>query len=158
MLKWTMMVVGMFIVLLGGVVACAAETPPSSAPPAGAPSVSPSGNSIGGYNELVAALRAAGATVEPAGNVEQLFFTVRGRIVKVNGGDVQVYEFSDNAAMEQQAATVSPAGSPVGTTMISWVAPPHFYKKGRVIALYVGDEPKVKDALAAVLGAQFAGR
>jgi hypothetical protein len=79
-------------------------------------------------------------------------------MIKVRGEDVQVFEYSDATAAEAQAALVSPSGSAVGTTKIHWVGPPHFFKKGRLIVLYVGDDDKVLNALEAVLGRQFAGR
>jgi len=39
-----------------------------------------------------------------------------------------------------------------------WVAPPHFYKAGRIIVLYVGENAAVTEALDTVLGPQFAGK
>ncbi len=42
--------------------------------------------------------------------------------------------------------------------MVGWVAPPHFYKKEKLIVLYVGDDNNVLDILEGVLGTQFAGR
>ena len=42
--------------------------------------------------------------------------------------------------------------------MVTWVAPPHFYRQGRVIVLYVGSNPNILSLLTAVLGPQFAGR
>ncbi len=110
------------------------------------------------YASLVSNLRAAGATVEPAGEIIQDFFSVEGKAIKVNGEDVQVFEYPDNAAAEAEAQLVSPDGSSIGTSMPFWVAPPHFYKAGRIIVLYVGENANVMDALESVLGAQFAGR
>lgn len=110
------------------------------------------------YDSLVEALRAAGATVEPGDPVEQVFFTVTGQIIKVNGADVQVFEYETTEAMEADAAQVSPDGGSIGTSMVTWVATPHFYKAGRVLVLYVGDDPAIVDLLEGVLGLQFAGR
>ena len=39
-----------------------------------------------------------------------------------------------------------------------WVAPPHFYKAGRIIILYIGENATVMDVLNSLLGVQFAGR
>ena len=78
------------------------------------------------YVSLIDNLRAAGATVEPAGEVDQPFFAVSGNIITVNGDDVQVFEYADAAAAEAEAALVSPDGSSVGLSMIGWVATPHF--------------------------------
>lgn len=107
---------------------------------------------------LIEALRAADATVEPGEPIEQVFFTVKGQILKVNGEDVQVFEYESPEAMEADAAQVSPDGGSIGTSMVSWVARPHFYKAGRILALYVGDNPALIELLAGVLGPQFAGR
>ncbi len=56
------------------------------------------------------------------------------------------------------ADTVSADGSSIGTTMMTWVATPHFYKAGKLIGLYVGDDSNVLGILEEVLGPQFAGR
>ncbi len=103
-------------------------------------------------------LRAKGARVElTSENASQPFFTVTGRIVNVNGEGVQVFEYPNAAMAEREAKLVSPSGSPVGTSMITWMAPPHFYRSGPVIALYVGSNGAVTKALEAALGPQFAG-
>jgi hypothetical protein len=76
----------------------------------------------------------------------------------VNGEDVQVFEYSDQSTTEAEAALISPDGSSIGTSLPFWVAPPHFYKAGRIIVLYVGESKAVTDVLESVLGPQFAGR
>ncbi len=131
---------------------CAGQQPP--APP---PEVSHDGP-VTDYVSLIDNLRAAGATVEPAGELSQPFFSVKGQVITVNNGDVQVFEYADAATAETEAALVSPDGSSIGTYMVSWVAPPHFYKEGKLIVLYVGDDTAVLNVLEAVLGSQFAGR
>ena len=107
---------------------------------------------------LIAALGAAGATVEPAESVQQVFFTVPGQIVRVNGADVQVFEYATAEALETDAAQVSADGGSIGTSMVSWMATPHFYKAGRILVLYVGDDRSILDLLEGILGPQFAGR
>jgi hypothetical protein len=94
------------------------------------------GGPVTGYVSLIDNLRAAGATVEPAGEVSQPFFSVKGQVITVNGGDVQVFEYADAAAADAEAALVSPDGGSVGTSMMSWVAAPHFFKTGKLIVLY----------------------
>jgi hypothetical protein len=39
-----------------------------------------------------------------------------------------------------------------------WIAPPHFFKSGRLIVLYIGEAPAVLEALADTLGPQFPGK
>ena len=120
------------------------------------PSVS-HGGPVVDYASLVDALRAAGATVEPAGSIEQDFFEPEGQIIRVNQQDVQVFEFESEEAAQAAAGTISPDGSSTGTTMITWIATPHFYQAGNVIAVYVGDDSGVLTLLEEVLGEQFAG-
>ena len=110
------------------------------------------------YARLLDDLRSAGVSVEPEGNVDQPFFSVEGRMIKIGSEDVQVFAYSDAAAADAQAALVSPDGSAVGTSKLRWVGSPHFYKKRTLLVLYVGDDDNVLKALDAVLGRQFAGK
>ncbi len=113
---------------------------------------------IDSYDGLVAALLANGSTVDPAGPLTQPFFVPEGKLIKVDGNDVQVFEFPTEPDAQSAIESVSPDGSSVGTTMILWVEAPHFYRSGKLIVLYVGEEVAVVDALEVVLGAQIAGR
>ncbi len=79
-------------------------------------------------------------------------------MIKVSGEDVQVFQYFHAAAADAQAALVSPDGSAVGTSKLHWVGPPHFYKKEKLLVLYVGDNDKVLKTLEAVLDRQFAGK
>lgn len=109
------------------------------------------------YVSLIDSLRAAGATVEPAGEIEQPFFPVTGRVIKVNCGDVQVFEFADESAATDQAEQISPDGEFIGDFHVNWIDIPHLYKGGKLIVVYVGQDNQVIVALEAVLGQQFAG-
>ena len=110
------------------------------------------------YINLIDHMRAAGAIVEPSGEISQPFFSVKAQVITVNGGDVQVFEYADIDDAEAEAGLVSPDDSSIGTSMVNWVATPHFYKSGKLLVLYVGDDTTIIDALEAVLDAQFAGR
>ncbi len=127
--------------------ACGGETEP----------VVSHGGPVTDYVSLVDGLRAVGATVESAGTVDQPFFSVQGQLIAVDGEDVQVFEYEDAASVEDAAGDVSADGGSVGTSMISWLAAPHFYKKARLLVLYVGDDTNVMQLLEDVLGEQFAG-
>jgi hypothetical protein len=113
-------------------------------------------DSVTDLASLIARLEAEGATVAEQGEIQQPFFTATGRIIGVNGEDVQVFEYPDAATAEQEAAQIAPDGS-MSTMMISWMAAPHFYRSDRLIALYVGDNAEIVELLNAVLGEQFAG-
>lgn len=153
-MKPSLLSVCLLCVVAVGFTACGGKLPVSNQSPQGKSHAGP----VTDYASLVADLRAAGVSVKREGKVDQPFFSVTGMMIKVRGEDVQVFQYSDAMAAEAQAALVSPSGSAVGTTKIHWVGPPHFFKKGRLIVLYVGDNDKVLNALEAVLGRQFAGR
>lgn len=110
------------------------------------------------YASVLDHLRAAGVGAEPGEEVDQPFLAVKGKMIQVRGGDIQVFQYRDTAATEAQAAPISPDGATVGTTKLQWVGPPHFYKQGNLLVLYVGDDARVLQALESVLGRQFAGR
>ncbi len=130
------------------VAGCTSEKPP----------IPTHGGPVKDYISLVDNLRATGATVEPVEGITQPFFSVEGKVITVNGENVQVFEYENAAATDTEAALVSSDGSSVGTSMPFWVAPPHFYKEGKLIVLYVGDSEAVTEVLDSVLGPQFAGR
>lgn len=106
---------------------------------------------------LAAVLEGQGAGVEVAEEIEQPFFTVPGQRLVVDGEDVQVFAYGRVEAAREEAGLVSPDGYSIGTSMVSWVATPHFFQCGQLIVLYVGEEAGVLGLLQAVLGAQFAG-
>ena len=110
------------------------------------------------YPSLIKSLRALGAGATAAGDVEQPFFSVNGTMIKVHGEDVQVFQYANAAAADGEAAPISRDGMAVGTRKIFWVGPPHFFKQGRLLVLYVGNNDKVLRALETVLGQQFAGQ
>jgi hypothetical protein len=136
-------------------------TPASTSPTVTLPPGTAShGNYIGGHVEFVDALRAAGASVEPTGPITQDFFTAEGHTLQVNGADVQVFEYESAEAMESEASQVGSDGGSIGTTMVTWVDAPHFYKAGRIIVLYLGSDDAILilALLEQVVGPQFAGR
>jgi hypothetical protein len=144
----------------------AEPTPPATdEAPSGTEEAAPTAEGVGevipgevdDYASLVNALSAAGLTIEPGDQITQDFFSVPGQVIRVNGEDVQVFEYADEAAAGQEAATISPDGGSVGTTMVTWVATPHFYQSGRLIVLYLGDNAEILGALEAALGTQIAG-
>lgn len=136
--------------------ACSPQVAGTDDPAAPVPSVH--GDPTEAEASLMNALQTAGAKVEFGDSVEQPFFTVTGQIIKVNGADVQVFEYKSAEAMENEAVLVSADGGSIGTSMVSWMATPHFFKAGSVLVLYIGDDAAILDLLKSALGEQFAGR
>ena len=102
-------------------------------------------------------LRAAGATVDPAGTESADFLAPQRQVLTVNGERVETFEFASAEEADAAAEGVSPTGSSIGTSMVGWVAPPHSYKAGKLIVIYVASDSDVIDALQEAKGSQFAG-
>ena len=110
------------------------------------------------YERLLQALRQSGLSAQPAGQVSQPFFSVPSRLIAIDADQVQVLEYPHERSAQADAARISPDGSTVGNSHVDWVAPPHFYRAGRLLVLYVGNRADAKAALERLLGPQFAGR
>ena len=114
---------------------------------------------------LIDTLRGKSVTVDITGTMSQPFLKAQsGTAVRISGGslttaaDLQLFEYGSVSAASADAQKISHDGSGTATTKISWVGPPHFFLKGRVMVLYVGSDPAVLSLLQSLLGAQFAGR
>jgi hypothetical protein len=94
---------------------------------------------------------------EPPGVLE-----VPSTVYAVPGGVLHVFTFDDEEAARNGAARVNPDGYTVQNTSginqaIDWAAPPHWFRGGKEVAVYVGTSTQVIDVLTEVAGSQFAG-
>ena len=64
---------------------------------------------------------------------------------------MQLFEYGSAAAAAADAYKIRADGSGTATTTVDWVAPPHFFLKGRVLVIYVGKDPAVVNLLTGVL-------
>lgn len=141
----------------GWLVACAAFL--AACAPAPTQSAQPCGRfEVSDHESLIGALRVAGAKVVQEQSLRQPFFDVEARILVVEGEGIQIFEYSDEATAAAQAARVSSDGSQIGTSKPRWVGPPHFYRKGRLLVLYLGEDIQTRERLACLIGPPFAGR
>ncbi len=126
------------------------------------------GGPVRDHVSLVDTLRSQGLSVEVAGLVQQPFLRVKGTLLRLTGRDleqpveIQSYNYDDTdlemdgvKAARDDAATIGPDGS-TRTMQISWTGTPHFFRKERVIVIYVGEDQAVLDHLAEALGPPFA--
>lgn len=108
--------------------------------------------------QLAQKLRAHGPTVVlTKEKISQPFFSVRGRIIKIDGEALQVFEYATPSAADADASRVSADGTTIGTSKPAWMATPHFFKSGKLIVLYIGGNQTIVDILRTALGNQFAG-
>jgi hypothetical protein len=114
----------------------------------------------GGMNAktLLSALRDSGLEPRQVDRITQAFFTVPATVYQIRGGELQVYEFPNEKRVAREAETVSADGVSVGTSKVLWMAPPHFFRTGALLVLYLGSDEQVLDILRAKIGPQFAGQ
>jgi hypothetical protein len=138
-------------------------TPPSPTQDSGKPTAAGTDGTatVGGTSgindtqSLVDALTRAGMVVNPTGPIEQPFLSVKGSTYEAGSGYMQVFEYADQSAADSDAAKISPDGSIAGFS-VGWVASPHFYKVGRLIVIYLGDDATDLGTLQTTLGDPFA--
>ena len=117
----------------------------------------PAADLVTDYAGLFGALEDGALDPVDGGVLQQPFLSVSPRVISTTYGDVQVFEYVDDAAMEADAKKISADGFTFGGTLVGWVDVPHVFKNGRVIALYVGANNPITNALRGALGEQFAG-
>jgi hypothetical protein len=138
--------------------ACApAPTPPLDL---GATSVVPA--DIADADGLARYLADAGVTLTPEGDKTYDWFVPLGRTYALGDGNLVIHTYDSDAAAAEAAAGVSPAGDtvvrPDGTRVgVKWPAAARFYRKGPLVAVYVGTDVQVMHLLALALGDQLAG-
>lgn len=123
-----------------------------------ASSATASRGSASGWSAIEEKLRSAGVSMTAAGTIEQPFWTKSARVFSTPEGDLQVYEFASDPDAEAGAHQVGAGGGTIGTSSMAWMAPPHFFRSGSVIVLYLGSSAEAVQQLESVFGKQFAGR
>ena len=149
------MIVVLFSVVVLVLAGCAQAEPGTGALPTETPAqeaTAPSqGNAVGEVAQFVDALRAEGATVNSAGEITQPGFPVTGQMLTVNGADVELFEFQDEATRQQFSDEISQAGY-TGISITGFVDQATFWAKGRLIVLYIGQDQTLILSITQVLG------
>jgi hypothetical protein len=96
----------------------------------------------------MATLKESGASVQWGGTVNQPFLSVPGWLLRVNGQEVQAFEYGDDVA--RIVDTVQVAGSGVNVDL--WQGQPRFWAGDSLVVLYTGDQPDVVALLSGALG------
>lgn len=157
MMKYAHIAISFLMVVILTVACNTAETV-KTAPVGDSVSTDEGTPSVEDFDSLIKAFEILGARIKIGDSISQPFFSVEALIVSLDGADIQVFEYPSKGAVEADAVTISPDGSSVGTTMPFWVGPPHFFKSGRLIILYIGSDPGILVWLESILGPQFAGQ
>jgi hypothetical protein len=107
---------------------------------------------------LLSALRTSGLEPRQVDRITPAFFSMPATVYQIRDGELQVYEFPTEERAAREAETVSADGSSVGSSKVLWKAPPHFFRAGALLVLYLGSDEQVLDVLRAKIGPQFAGQ
>ncbi|MDI6816685.1 MAG: hypothetical protein QME41_05785 [Actinomycetota bacterium] len=119
------------------------------------------------FDDLIQELRKSKYEIIMDNNSSLPIFSVQGQVVLLDDERIEVYAYKNERIANQAATTISADGFSItfitdtgvhGAREIDWVAAPHFYKKGSLIVLYVGDKQDITTLLVKILGTQFAGR
>lgn len=121
--------------------------------------ITPFDGTVTDYTSLLDAIQSRGVLVQYVDEIaaESSSFSVPIKVISVGGADVQVYEFQSESDAQESSLTISEDGTEIGTSIIHWIDVPHFYTKGNIIVLYVGQNPEITNLLESFLGKQFAG-
>ncbi len=101
------------------------------------------------YLSLLDDLRNTGVRVETGGQIGQALFDVAAQVVKVDGDAVQIFIFEDDTACKAAQTTIAENAARHDP---SFGDRPYFWSRGRMLALYNGENPKVLSAMNLVLG------
>jgi hypothetical protein len=120
------------------------------------------GGSSGHGQGPVAALQDKGISATRARVAPPGILPPGATVYRVDGGELQVFRFDTVASAKQGMALVEADGYTVTDksgvkNIVDWVAPPHWFRDGREIVVYVGRSQRVLDALHELAGPQFAG-
>lgn len=136
------------------VVGCAtdgdADVAPSTSAVAVATSMAPAG-----LDDVIAALEQTGADVRQGDRAAGTPFSVDAQLADVDAIQIRLYEYGDAASRAAEEATIAMDGWSVNHTPVEWIDDPHFWSKGRVIVLYLGDDPSAIELLTSVLGPEI---
>jgi len=111
------------------------------------------------YATLIDAIQSLGVLVQYVDEIapEVSSFSVPIKVISVGGAEIQVYEFQTESDAQESSLMISEDGTEIGTSIIRWMDTPHFYTNGKIIVLYVGQNPEITNLLESFLGKQFAG-
>ena len=119
------------------------------------------GGASSAHADVVDALRSHGLTPRLQHRSSSSVLGVPARVYAVSGGELHVFRFRSDAEARRAAGRVDPGGYSVsqngGALQVDWLAPPHWFRAGRELAVYLGSDGRVLRALERALGPQFAG-
>lgn len=96
-------------------------------------------------------------------SVQKDFLNVPRKRMKIGKDAIDIYVYTTCAGAKIDSMKIDRHGDSYrglfrGVQVeVDWVAPPHFYRKGRIIVNYVGENQKIIYDLRSIFGKEFAG-
>ena len=145
--RWITFVV-LFVLLLGATACTEAQAPEVDEPE----------TELNDYEDLVGALEALGAEVEELGAVpeDREIFDAETQVIRVNGEEIQVFDFDSAEEAETMASLVAPEAGTVGDITVDWADTTHFFRSGSLLVFYVGNNEALTTLLEGLMGMEFA--
>jgi len=119
--------------------------------------------SILGYTDFLGMLEESGISFEEGYHipVRTGWLSVGARQIKIGDDIISIYEYITNQEMENDAGFVQPDGFGISRpdvgTQVSWASYPYWFKGGRIIVNYVGENEQIINFLTEIFGENFAG-
>ena len=101
--------------------------------------------------------KSTGIQAEIGPEIETPYFDRNARGIRVYGSPVMFFEYTSDGDVNEAVGSISPDGRTIGDREVTEQKTPHFFRKGKVLAVYFGDREKTLEALEATMGPQFAG-
>ncbi len=103
-------------------------------------------------DDLLRALQEQSIAARLSGDVALPFFQVQGQVMRVDQGDVNVYDFQNKTRMDDATQKLIKDGQILDNLVPSWSEQPHIWTKGNLIVFYDGTNSAVISSLSGVLG------
>lgn len=85
---------------------------------------------------------------------------IDGKQVILQDTEIVVYSYKNSEEMEKSTSLLNEDATTINKEQpieIEWPKNPHFYKKGKIIVQYIGEDEEIVTDLDKIMGKQFAG-
>ena len=115
-----------------------------------------------GIQSIVRGLERRFGELGDNGVLSNSIFGVEAQLVLAGEAEIQLYEFDEAGEAKEASSRISPDGGTITSadgqseSSVHWIGPAHFYLRGNLITLYVGDSIEIAEVLDSTAGEKFA--
>lgn len=100
-------------------------------------------------NKLISKFEEAEFSPTVASPITREFFSVKGRIITLGKGNIQVFEYEDTTTLLNEVSTFRESAN---TRIGSWKKDVHLYKNENLIVFYMGQSKGILESLKNIFG------